>query len=196
MKKVMLSKLVNRNQLKIELMDYLIDSNEGEISGESVRFVYDQIIDAVKQGFSFDQLRSWALDEGITIVEALDLYNKHENTDIDASPTMKKLVYSSFDTKNAVAIAEEAFGKYFRENPYVSIYKQSKGYALKYIMSEEKYSKQDADRLLKRLKNIADELDIPVIRSSVKNGSKVTNIGFVLGYVVSIVVPEANDEND
>ena len=87
MKKVMSSKRVNRDQLKIELMDYLLDSNEGEIGGESVRFVYDQIVDAAKQGFSFDQLRSWALDEGITLVEALDLYNKNEDTDIVESST-------------------------------------------------------------------------------------------------------------
>ena len=71
---------------------------------------------------------------------------------------MKRMIRAAkhiASNNNAVAIAEEAFGKYFRENPYVSIYKESKGYELKYIMSDEKYSKQDADRLLKRLKNIA-----------------------------------------
>lgn len=41
---------VNRDRIKIDLMDYLLTTMEGDIDGEPVRFVYDRIVDAARQG--------------------------------------------------------------------------------------------------------------------------------------------------
>lgn len=67
------SKKATKDQIKIDFMNYMINSNEAEIDGELIRDVYDRILDAVEQGLSFEQLEALAIDEGVSLVEALDM---------------------------------------------------------------------------------------------------------------------------
>lgn len=67
------SKKATKDQIKIDFMNYMLNSNEAEIDGELIRNVYDRILDAVEQGLSFEQLEALAIDEGVSLVEALDM---------------------------------------------------------------------------------------------------------------------------
>lgn len=85
---------------------------------------------------------------------------------------------------NAVAIATEVFGDWFRQNKHIRIYKQRRGYALKYYTQNQ----SDARNTLGSMYKIADELQIPVIDSGLSTGY--LSEGGVMDYLVAyIVVP-------
>ena len=105
---------------------------------------------------------------------------------------MKRYIKSSTvpANSNAVAIAEYVFGPYFREDYRVSIYKQVKGYALKYFAPDGHESAEDAEDMLDQMLDTAKDLDIPVLRKSVKRGFI---MGSVSGTVACIVVPTGGE---
>lgn len=72
------SSRMNRDQIKLDFMNYMLDSYEAEIDGESIGSTFDRIVKVVKQGFSFEQLEAWAAEEGMTLVEVLDAYENGE----------------------------------------------------------------------------------------------------------------------
>lgn len=91
---------------------------------------------------------------------------------------------------NAVAVAEYVFGQYFREDYRIQIFKQTKGYALKYFADCTYESKESAESVLNAMIETAEDLGIPVLRQSVKKGFR---MGSVPGWVACIVVPSSGE---
>lgn len=93
---------------------------------------------------------------------------------------MKRYIKAStLSNSNAVAIATEVFGQWYRENPNVKIFKQSRGYVLKYYSD----SSSVADNVLQSMCNAAIELNIPIISSGKKPGYLGSN-AYAVAYVV------------
>ena len=102
-------------------------------------------------------------------------------------PDVNELLHKAYQKQdtahngNAVAIAEEVFYKGFRQNPQIKIFKQSRGYALKYYARSE----VEANNILGSMYEVADELQIPILDSKKKIGY----LGSTSYIVVYIIVP-------
>ena len=102
---------------------------------------------------------------------------------------MKRYIRSATTTANANAkmIAEAVFGKWYSDDYRVKIFKQVSGYAVKYYADGPGYAEDILDQMIEAAKR----LNIPVIRSSVKDGW-LQQFGSIHYYVACIVVPAAD----
>ena len=69
---------INRNAIKLNLINYLLSNYECTVDGQDLSSVYERILDAERQGYSFTQIETWAYEEGLTLVEVLDMYENGE----------------------------------------------------------------------------------------------------------------------